>query len=328
MKKGIVQLTENISYLPAGVSPLSSDVVFIRTDKAVWIFDTGLNDEAAEEIQKIKTKKNIVISHFHADHTFNLSRVSWDNLYVSGYTKKHVKSGTVINGVLEVNENPPLKIFELPSSHAKGCLCIQCGDFAFLGDGTYCRMLTGNHYYNVQLLQQEIKMLENLPCKYVCLDHDRHFIQDRLALINLHKEILATRKPKEALVCVEHFFDSNGKVKPVAELFYCVDFIKSDFCVLKEIRDEKGNSPEAIVLSGKEIHAGDSEQVKIIGVCILNDAEHVFLGTTADVPVNDYYELSQEQKKNLAEKYFPDCTQKKWLGWAESEKLLHNYSVN
>ena len=85
----LIKLNEFISYLPATEKPLSCDVVFIKTDKATWIFDVGLNKEAVSEIKKIEGTKNIVISHFHPDHILNLVNVSADNIYVSKNTKKY-----------------------------------------------------------------------------------------------------------------------------------------------------------------------------------------------------------------------------------------------
>lgn len=209
----LIKISDCISYLPASSKPLSCDIVFIKTDKATWIFDVGLSKNAAELINKVQGPKNIVISHFHPDHTLNLVKVSYDNLYVSSNTKKYVFKGTVVKDCLVINENPQIKIMEFPSSHAKGCLCLVCQDYAFMGDGTYCKERIGNHTYNTQLLKAEIDFLEGLDCKYVCLDHDPNFIQERRALIALHKEIFARHKPGEPNISVEDFFNPDGSVK-------------------------------------------------------------------------------------------------------------------
>lgn len=204
-KKLLVKITNNISYLPASDNPLSSDVVFIKTGKATWVFDVGMCMDAMEEINKIKGQKNIVLSHFHPDHTTNLFRITYDNLYVSKYTKRCTFKGTVVKGKMSF-EGEPIEIYEMPSSHSKGSLCLVCGDYAFLGDGTYCKEKSGVHSYNVQLLKAEIDFLENLPCKYVCLSHDKNFILDRESVIKIHKNIYARRKEKESEICVDDLF--------------------------------------------------------------------------------------------------------------------------
>lgn len=213
--QNLVKINENISYLPATQSPLSCDVIFIKTDNATWIYDVGLNNRAAEEINKVEGQKNVVISHFHPDHILNLSRVKWDNLYVSSNTKKYTLRGTVIKGEQTFNENPEIKILELPSSHAKGCLCLICGDYAFLGDGTYCKPIRGHHTYNAQLLLEMIKTLEKIDAQNFCLSHDKNFIQSKDEVIQRYKDIYASRTPDNPKIDVESFFNPDGSVKEV-----------------------------------------------------------------------------------------------------------------
>lgn len=200
------KITDEISWLPASSKPLSCDVVFIKTKNATWIYDVGLNNQAAEAINSIEGNKNIVISHFHPDHIFNLPKVSYTNLYVSKNTKKYVFKGTVIEGRQIFEDNPSIIIQELPSSHAKGCLCLICGDYAFLGDGAYCKPIKGHHYYNAQLLQQMIKALEEMDVKYFCLSHDEKFIQNKDEVIRMYKQIYNRRTPDNPNISVEDFF--------------------------------------------------------------------------------------------------------------------------
>lgn len=209
----LIKITEEISYLPATEKPLSCDIVFIKTDKSTWIFDVGLNSQAFSEIKKVEGIKNIVISHFHPDHILNLPRLKYDNLYVSKNTKKYTLKGTIIESKLIVNENPQITIMELPSSHAKGCLCLICGDYAFMGDGTYAKPIKGHHTYNAQLLQQMIETMKSIPAKYFCLSHETKFIQEKEKIIELYKDIYARREPNNPIIDVEDFFNSDGSVK-------------------------------------------------------------------------------------------------------------------
>lgn len=203
----LITLTDSISYLPASEKPLSCDIIFIKTNKATWIFDAGMCSEAAKEINAVEGSKNIVISHFHPDHIFNLARISYDKLYVSKNTKKYVFKGDVIEGIKVFAEDPEITILELPSSHAKGCLCLICGDYAFLGDGTYCKPIKGHHFYNAQLLQQMIEALEKIDVKYFCMSHDQHFVQPKEAVIALYKDIYKRRTPNNPFINVEDYFE-------------------------------------------------------------------------------------------------------------------------
>lgn len=209
----LIKLTENISYLPATLKPFSCDVVFIKTNKATWIFDAGMSQNAADEINRIESPKNIVISHFHPDHIFNLTKVKCDNLYVSKYTKRYTFKGTVIEDSKTFDNEPSIQIISLPSSHAKGCLCLVCGDYAFMGDGTYAKEKIGNHTYNAQLLKSMIDVMEQLPCKYFCLSHDRNFVQNKDTVIQLYKDIYARHTPDSPVISVEDYFNADGSVK-------------------------------------------------------------------------------------------------------------------
>lgn len=213
MSDKLVQITPDISYLPATEKPLSCDIVFIKTNNGTWIFDVGLNNQSVEEIREIEGKKNIVLSHFHPDHIMNLPRVSFDNLYVSSNTKKYTLRGTVVSKEMIFEEEPEIRIIELPSSHAKGCLCLICGDYAFMGDGTYCKPIKGHHFYNAQLLLEMIKVMKKIDVKYFCLSHDENFIQEKEAVIALYEEIYSRRQPNNPRINVEDFFNSDGSVK-------------------------------------------------------------------------------------------------------------------
>lgn len=114
------------------------------------------------------------------------------------------------NQLAQAPQNPKIKIMELPSSHAKGSLMLQYGDYVFTGDGTYCTIKKGEHVYNANLLFDEIQTLENLDCKYLCLSHERNFVQKKETVLKLHKDIYSRRKSNEAYISVEDFFDSKG----------------------------------------------------------------------------------------------------------------------
>ena len=223
----LINLTQNISYIPSSTKPFSCDVVFIKGQKFTWIFDCGTTKEIVDEINRIQTPKNIVISHFHPDHILNLARVNYDNLYVSKYTKKYTFKGIVLESdffaqdFLDTtsqkenldNQKNQIKIFHLPSSHAKGCLCLSCGDYCFMGDGTYAKELIGNHYYNAQLLLQMINVMENIDAKYFCLSHDKNFVQNKETVIALYKDIYKRRQEGNPKISVEDFFNADGTVK-------------------------------------------------------------------------------------------------------------------
>lgn len=217
----IKKIDENISYIPASMNPLSADVIFIKTENATWIFDAGSSDEAFDAISAVQGNKNIVISHFHPDHTANVTRLEFDNLFMSNHTAKYFRNiidGThgdnsgnnkpdvkIVDGTFK-DESTGLKICTIPSSHAKGCLCLAYKDYAFLGDATYCKEKNGSRVYNVQQLKAEISFIESLQCRYVCLSHDEKFVHEKLMILKLLKSIYDKRTENEPFISVDGFF--------------------------------------------------------------------------------------------------------------------------
>ena len=204
----LIEITPEISYLPSVENPLSSDVVFIKPadSDTTWIFDTGTSSEAAQLINQVEGKKNIVISHFHPDHILNLIKVKYDKLYVTKYTKKYTRED-------QVDFPDGIKIYTIPSSHSKGCLALQYKDYVFLGDATYCHFRLSAREYNVQLLEQMIKKMEEITAPNFCLSHDQTFVQDKEAVLRIYRKILARRKAGNPTINVNDFFNEDGGVK-------------------------------------------------------------------------------------------------------------------
>ncbi len=213
----LLKISDNISYLPATENPLSADVIFIQNDDALWIFDCGRSDEAFLEILKFQdfAKKNnltlnLVISHFHEDHTDNLIRVLPDFIYAGDFTVRHfgwnslsfqenlLKNGNSQAKIEIVREsksfqNGSVQLIPLVNSHAKGSLCLRFKNFLFLGDAVYPTEKKGLECYNVQQLHQEIQTLKNTSCEYFCISHAKYFVKSKESIIKHLEEIYAKK---------------------------------------------------------------------------------------------------------------------------------------
>ena len=209
----LIEITPEIKYLPSVENPISSDVVFIKPagSDTTWIFDVGSCGEAADLINGIEGKKNIVISHFHPDHIINLLKVKYDKLYVTKYTKKYTRAGEIVEDQADFPDG--IKIYTIPSSHSKGCLALEYKDYVFLGDATYCHFRLSAREYNVQLLEQMIKKMEEIAAPNFCLSHDKGFVQSKESVIRIYKKILARRKTGNPTINVNDFFNEDGGVK-------------------------------------------------------------------------------------------------------------------
>lgn len=204
----LVQLSQRISYLPATQDPLSADIIVVRGDSAWWIYDVGNCDSALEFINSLdeSLKKNIVISHFHADHTGNLIKalhgevsMPFDELYVGQYTVRHTHQGSVVTELLQIDDGVHLEIMPVPSSHAKGSLVLVVDDeFAFMGDSTYPKVGHGEpDSYNVQTLYEQIKFLSSMNVKSLYLSHKKGLRRDRESVVSVLKNIYERRQRNE-----------------------------------------------------------------------------------------------------------------------------------
>ncbi|MDO4188469.1 MAG: MBL fold metallo-hydrolase [Lachnospiraceae bacterium] len=252
-----VEISDRIEYIVSSESPLSSDVVFVKGDKATWIFDVGASDEAYEAISKaiceellnLRRGVNIVISHFHEDHMGNLQKIMKHardvqksresnsetsdessmcksvNLYVSRYTCKHCKADTIdedfvtiVDEQVTVDDGVKIHIFPIPSTHSKGCLCLEVGDeIIFMGDSIFpsYKMIRdgesemGTSYdlyeknseyrkqvkvYNVQHLKEQIDLLKMLLGTNVFLSHEKRPLVKKAIIVRFLESVYAKRE--------------------------------------------------------------------------------------------------------------------------------------
>lgn len=179
-------LRENILRIFPGEEPLSSDVLIIKASDAVWVFDAGATAENAEYLQNIDGEKNLVISHFHRDHTRVLQEYDcgFSRIYASPYTFRHLPGIKGNAELVEIRENTAfedIEIMPIASSHAKGCMALKYQDVLLAGDAVYAKSKLVNgevtdHEYNEQLLIEEIKQLTKCEAAYIGLSHQTKYL--------------------------------------------------------------------------------------------------------------------------------------------------------
>ena len=186
MKENIIN--EKISYIECSDDPLSADIGIIRDGDAVWLYDVGSDERA---ISELTGNYNVILSHFHQDHTGNIGKLNIKEAFVSPETKRHVQMGTVADEDIYIGN---LHIFPLPSSHCKGCLGLEVDEtYAFVGDALYSKFRDGYYIFNTQLVKDEIAVLKSLKAPYLLVSHFKGLIRRRDEVIAELEELYQHR---------------------------------------------------------------------------------------------------------------------------------------
>lgn len=196
----ITKITENISYIKVSTNPLSSDVGIVNGKDFIWLYDVGSSDFAAKEINSLKKQKNAVFSHFHPDHIGNMNKVDLREEYQSANTFRYTKRGIAFSEDAFIKDGIKIHLFKIPSSHAKGCVGMEVGEYAFLGDAIYCTVKNAKPCYNASILKEEIDLIKALKASYFLISHDEEFVKTKEEVIEELLKTYSKRNNKESYI--------------------------------------------------------------------------------------------------------------------------------
>lgn len=123
----IIRLNNLISYISPTENPLSANVVMIQGKEALWLYDVGNHPDIPQVIEQFRDGRNVnvILSHFHEDHTGGLPDIAYNEIYQGKYTYRHTEKGVIVQENIYIQDGDvSLHIFPLPSSHAKGCVAL------------------------------------------------------------------------------------------------------------------------------------------------------------------------------------------------------------
>lgn len=161
-----IKINNKISFIASSDNPLSAEIGIIRENGVTWLYDVGNGENHITELDE---GYNIVLSHFHQDHTGNIDKIQARELYLSKETYAHILKGTIVCDSIYIGN---LHIFPLPSSHTKGSLGLEIDStYAFVGDALYSKVRDGCYIFNAQLLQEEIAFLKSLKASFLLVSH-------------------------------------------------------------------------------------------------------------------------------------------------------------
>ncbi len=185
-----ISINEKISYIESSENPLSADIGLIRENGGTWLYDVG-NDEG--KAAGLNGSYNVVISHFHQDHTGNIGRLNIRELFVSKESYRRISMGTIVTEDICFGN---IRIFPIPSSHCRGCLGMEVDEtYAFVGDALYCKSKNGSYVYNAQILKDEIAVLKKIKAAYLLVSHFKGLVRNKEEVIAELEAIYKMRNP-------------------------------------------------------------------------------------------------------------------------------------
>ena len=182
-------------------SILSADVFIIKGNNYNYIYDVGASTNLLNELNNID-KKIIFISHFHKDHTKNLSNLNYDKLYLSKYSSKHLNNiGDVINENFIIFDGIKIEVILISSPHSKGSIALNINNtYLLVGDAIYSKDENGHESYNVSLLYNLINDLEKINTKYIIISHKKNVIYKKNNILEYLKNIYKLKNNKSAII--------------------------------------------------------------------------------------------------------------------------------
>lgn len=161
------QLAPRIRQIPASDDPLSSDVFIIEGDARYYVFDVGSSDAAHEAVAALDKPVTVILSHFHRDHTGNMSRFTPADILAGARTMKYITGGTLVDTPLTIRDGVEIVVRPCVSPHAPGCLIATVeGTYTFIGDLHYARPGTGQGEAKGML-----NVLSTLDTQYFVVSH-------------------------------------------------------------------------------------------------------------------------------------------------------------
>ena len=205
----MVKIGERISCIMPTTDPLSSNVAVIEGKENIWLYDVGKHPRIPAMIAELKahTGKNLVVilSHFHPDHIGNLSEIEYEKLYVGKNTYRYTHCGEIIEHEVWVKDGEvTFCIFPIPSSHAKGSLALEVNESCcFWGDALYPAYKHEHAFYNVGILREQIKVVQDIAAPEFMLSHKKILLQKKQGVLAWLKSIYAKRSEGEAWIEVQ-----------------------------------------------------------------------------------------------------------------------------
>ena len=101
--------------------------------------------------------------------------------------------------------------------------------------------------------------------------------------------------------------------------------VRQPYGWIKESGTPPGDHLDVIVMTDKEYELGEEDRVKIIGVFKRNDGDHKLVGVLENRDINDFSELTEEEKGDMRRLYPREDAGEGWFGRERAEEIVKGF---
>ena len=101
--------------------------------------------------------------------------------------------------------------------------------------------------------------------------------------------------------------------------------VRQPYGWIKESGTPPGDHLDVIVITDKEYELGEEDRVKIIGVFKRNDGDHKLVGVLENRDINDFSELTEEEKEDMRRLYPREDAGEGWFGRECAEEIVKGF---
>ncbi len=178
----------SIRYLPASEQPLSAEVYFIQGEKNTYLYDVGNHIPTLNAIQALPKAPVAILSHYHADHTGNVLKAAFQQIYVGDFTREKLDVGTVVAEPMTIDDGTELEIIPCPSVHTPGSLILNVNrEYCLIGDLFFCKPPV-----STELARQMLEALSQVDTGFFVVSHSgvENIFDKKSFLVELRRELM------------------------------------------------------------------------------------------------------------------------------------------
>ena len=124
---------------------------------------------------------------------------------------------------------------------------------------------------------------------------------------------------------MKYIAETDSFIEKAAESLSHQRNVPQPYGWIKESGTPPGDHLDVIVMTDKEYELGEEDRVKIIGVFKRNDGDHKLVGVLENRDINDFSELTEEEKGDMHRLNPREGAGEGWFGRECAEEIVKGF---